>query len=107
MPMTAEASRPANCKAENVTIDKNWTLEAKGKFVYLRGTLSHNCPTAVGVELTWTGYYADGSVAFNRNFWPNSTSNIPSGTKLPFETMNPMGIPIDRASLSVKNVRTW
>jgi hypothetical protein len=40
------------------------------------------------VELKWTAFNADGTVAFSSEFWPASTTNIPPHTDYAFEMMN-------------------
>lgn len=85
--LSAIADRTTDCGPANFTVSK---LNARQERDYARltGIVSHNCPTAAGVELKWTAYNSDGSVAFSDNFYPASTTNIPANTDYPFETMN-------------------
>lgn len=107
IPQEPSVRRPGSaCSASDVQVSK-FTTRRQGNFVYATGVLRHDCAGAQGVELTWTGYFSDGSVAFSRSFWPNSTSNIPPGVEFPFETMNSVRIPIERSTISVKSVRAW
>lgn len=75
------------CSANNFSVSK---LNARqdGDYARLTGIIRHNCATASGVELKWTAYNSDGSVAFSDNFYPASTTNIPANSDFPFETMN-------------------
>src|SRR5262249_49651551 len=50
--------------------------------------LDRVCVSAVGVELKWTAFNGDNTVAFSHNFWPASTTNIPPNSDYAFETMN-------------------
>lgn len=54
----------------------------------LTGIVTSHCASAAGVELKWTAYNADGSVAFSTNFWPASTTNIPPHSNYAFEMMD-------------------
>ena len=99
-------SRVPGCGPENVTIEKV-NFRRSGDYTYATGVIKHNCKVAVGVELKWTGYYSDGSVAFSRSFWPNSISNIPRNTDFPFEDMNLTKIPLKSSVLGVSAVGAW
>lgn len=57
-------------------------------YAHLTGIVTNRCLQSAGVELKWTAYYEDGSVAFSETFWPNSITNIPSHSNFPFENMH-------------------
>jgi hypothetical protein len=57
-------------------------------YAKLTGVVTNNCKSAVGVQLKWTAFNSDGTVAFSEDFWPASTTNIPPGADYAFETMN-------------------
>jgi hypothetical protein len=56
-------------------------------YAKLTGIVSNHCKQAVGVQLKWTAFNSDGTVAFSQDFWPASTTNIPPTTDYPFEMM--------------------
>jgi len=78
---------PPSCGPNDFTITK---LNAYVEYDYakLTGIVRHSCSFAVGVQLKWTAYNSDGTVAFSQDFWPASTTNIPPNTDYPFEMMN-------------------
>jgi hypothetical protein len=57
-------------------------------YAKLTGIVTNNCKYAAGVQLKWTAFNSDGTVAFSEDFWPASTTNIPPGTDYPFEMMD-------------------
>lgn len=79
--------RVSNCGPESFAVSKlkAWT---EYDYAHLTGIVRHNCSSAVGVQLKWTAFNADGTVAFANNFWPASTTNIPPNTDYAFEMMN-------------------
>lgn len=84
-------------------------LNATVRYNYatLTGIVANNCSSARGVELKWTAFNEDGSVAFSSEFWPASTTNIPAGASYPFETSN--RAPRGKWTFTVEaiNVQTW
>lgn len=77
----------ARCSASNVTVS-NLKATIDDGFARITGMVRHNCKSSAGVELIWTAFNSDGSIAFSDRFWPASTVNIPSDTDYPFDTMN-------------------
>jgi hypothetical protein len=86
---------------------KNVAARQDGDWTYITGILRHSCSMAVGVELKWTAFYSDNNVAWSRNFWPNSISNIPPNVDFPFEGMNSSRIPPSSNTISVIETRPW
>jgi hypothetical protein len=77
---------PPACTAADFSLSK-----VKGSTEYeeakLTGILTSHCAFSAGVELKWTAFNADGTVAFSNDFWPASTTNIQPHTDYPFEMM--------------------
>ena len=82
-----EQAAPQSCTAADFSLSKT-----KATFEYdeakLTGIVTSHCASAAGVELKWTAFNADGTVAFSSDFWPASTTNIPPHTDYAFEMMN-------------------
>lgn len=78
-PVFAQASLPAGCDLSQVKISNVRTWHEMG-YARITGILRHSCAGSIGIELKWTGFYADKSVAFTYPRWPNGTSNIPANT---------------------------
>lgn len=57
-------------------------------YAKLTGIVTNNCKYAEGVQLKWTAFNSDGTVAFSEDFWPASTTNIPPGADYAFEMMD-------------------
>lgn len=85
--MSSQTHTSAACNADDFSLSK-----VKGSTEYeeakLTGILTNHCASAVGVQLKWTAFNSDGTVAFSNDFWPASTTNIPPNTDYPFEMMN-------------------
>lgn len=101
----AHAGAPA-CPTSSVSVTHTRYSYTDG-FATVTGIVTQTCGSAVGVHLKFTAYYADGSVAFTDDFWPNSTSNIPSGTRFPFEDQQQTAIAPVRYSIMVLGTETW
>jgi hypothetical protein len=56
-------------------------------YATLTGIVTNHCTSAVGVQLKWTAFNSDGTIAFSEDFWPASTTNIPPQTDYAFEMM--------------------
>lgn len=84
---TTSAPAPPICSASDFSVDK---LNAGIEYGYakLTGIVRNGCDVSAGVELKWTAYNSDGSVAFSHTFFPASTVNIAPKTNYPFETSN-------------------
>lgn len=76
-----------DCTPDQMSL-ANLSVTTASGFAHLTGVIRNHCRDAEGVQLKWTAYYADGSIAFSHDFWPASVSNISAGTEYPFETMN-------------------
>ena len=87
-PGAAATAHKPTCGPANVSLSKLRTV-TEHRYVTLTGLVRHNCLTAVGVQLKWTAYNPDGSIAFTDNFWPASVLNIQANTDYPFEKINP------------------
>ena len=98
--------RPSVCGASNVSLS-NIQYSYDGFASKVTGNLRQNCLIAVAVELKWTGYYADGSVAFSDDEWPNSTSNIPPNIDFPFELTEPTKIAPTTYTLAFVGAKPW
>ena len=85
--MATAHARAVECGVEQATVMKP-VVTVGNTYATLTGIVRQMCPTAVGVEVKWTAYNSDGTVAFSENFWPASTTNIPPNTDYPFEMMN-------------------
>ncbi len=84
---SASDQTSAFCTASDFSVTK---LRAYTEYDYakLTGIVTSHCKYAAGVQLKWTAFNSDGSVAFSDDFWPASTTNIAPGTEYPFEMMN-------------------
>jgi hypothetical protein len=88
------ATTPARaaCRPGNFAVSKLSGAQEYG-YAKLTGIVRNACAYASGVELRWTAFNSDGSVAFSDTFYPASTTNIAPGVDYPFETSNkaPLG----------------
>jgi hypothetical protein len=89
-PSSAQTSKdiiPAACTAADFSLSK---LKANTEYdeATLTGIVMSHCAAASGVQLKWTAFNSDGTVAFSNDFWPASTTNIPPHTNYAFEMMN-------------------
>ena len=57
-------------------------------YARLTGVVRNNCSISAGIQLKWTAFNKDGSVAFSQDFWPAHTTNIAPSSDYPFEMMN-------------------
>lgn len=75
------------CTAADFSLSK---LKANAEYevAKLTGIVTSHCASAAGVQLKWTAFNSDGTVAFSEDFWPASTTNIPPRTDYAFEMMN-------------------
>jgi hypothetical protein len=105
-PLSYGAGLPSGCSINNIVIKKP-NFRYSGDYAYVTGILNQSCKGAIGVELKWTAFYKDGSVAFSQTFWPNSISNIPANTDFPFEFMNSSKIPPASYTIIVNGARIW
>jgi len=104
-PPPAAAPKPA-CAPSDFTLSKV-TYEPTYGSVRIKGIIRHACPVAAGVQLKWTAYNKDGSVAFVNNFWPASTVNIQAGTDYAFQTINSGSPQIARYEVAPVDVHVW
>lgn len=102
----AKDTLPSGCTINNVQIKKPHFTYV-GEYARFTAILNHSCKGAVGVKLKWTGYYADGSIAFTNSLWPNSISNIPPNVDFPAEFMHGTKVPPKEYTLTVSDVYTW
>ena len=105
-PGSAISAGGAECNPGQVEV-KNVSARQDGNYTYITGILRHSCSMAVGVELKWTAFYADNNVAWSRDFWPNSTSNIPPNVDFPFEGMNSSQIPPSNNTILAIKTKPW
>jgi hypothetical protein len=75
------------CTAADFSLSK---LKANAEYdeAKLTGIITSHCASASGIQLKWTAFNSDGTVAFSNDFWPASTTNIPPHTNYAFEMMN-------------------
>jgi hypothetical protein len=99
-------SVPTGCSVNNVKL-KNLTSSYDSSYSKVTGVLSHSCTVAIGIELKWSGFYSDKTVAFSEEFWPNSISNIPPNVDFPFEYMVSDRIAPSIYTMVVNSVRAW
>lgn len=88
--VTAQADRdtaPQSCTAADFSLSKT-KANAEYDVAKLTGIVTSRCASAAGVELKWTAFNSDGSVAFSNDFWPASTTNIPPNSDYSFEMMD-------------------
>lgn len=78
-----------------------------GGALTLAGVITNNCAVPAGPELIWTGYYADGSVAFTDEFWPASTVNIAPHQSYHFHDIQLFQPHKWKYTLSVAHVQRW
>jgi hypothetical protein len=85
--VSTSSNAAANCSAADFSLAR---VRAQTDYDYakLTGVVTNHCTVAVGVQLKWTAFNSDGTVAFSEDFWPASTTNIPPGTDYPFEMMD-------------------
>lgn len=81
---TAEKLSNATCSASDFTLTKTKAVTEYDS-ARLTGIITSHCATSAGVQLKWTAFNADGSVAFSSDFWPAKTTNIPPRSDYPFE----------------------
>lgn len=74
------------CTANDFTLSKTKATR-EYETATLTGIIKSNCASAVGVQLKWTAFNSDGTVAFSSDFWPASTTNIPPHSDYAFEMM--------------------
>jgi hypothetical protein len=76
-----------SCTAADFSLSK---LKANREYdeARLTGIVTSQCASAAGVQLKWTAFNTDGTVAFSSNFWPASTTNIPPRSDYAFEMMD-------------------
>lgn len=105
-PAVLPASDSRTCSLSSISVDhlRFWYDDG---YSNVTGIITQNCSMAIGVELRFTGYFSDGSVAFTEGFWPNATSNIPSGTSMPFEGLNDAAIKPSRYTITVADTHQW
>lgn len=82
----SDADSPS-CSARNITVIKT-SAQTEYDEAKLTGIVTNHCTSAVGVQLKWTAYNSDGTIAFSNDFWPASTTNIPPNTNYAFEMMD-------------------
>ncbi|SMG09134.1 hypothetical protein [Paraburkholderia susongensis] len=105
---TPPVAQAASCTVDNVTINQfKPTYDQRLQSARVTGTLTHTCPYPVGVEIRWTSYGKDGSVAFTRSFWPNSISNIRPNEEMPFDFTESTSERPERSTVVVQSVRAW
>lgn len=83
------------------------TYSSSYGYLKVRGVLQNSCVTAAGVQLQWTAYNKDGTVAFTDKFWPGSTVNMQPGVATPFETSNKGSPQIVRHDLIAIDTHVW
>ncbi len=76
----------SSCTVADFSVTKT-KANAEYDTATLTGIVTSHCATAAGVQLKWTAFNADGTVAFSSDFWPASTTNIPPHTDYAFEMM--------------------
>jgi hypothetical protein len=76
-----------SCTAADFSLSKEKATEGDDEAT-LTGVITSRCSAAAGVQLKWTAFNTDGTVAFSSDFWPASTTNIPPKSDYPFEMMN-------------------
>lgn len=101
----ARADDPA-CPTSSVSVSHPRYSYADG-VATVTGIVTQNCDVALGSHLKFTAYYSDGSVAFTDDFWPDSRSNIPSGTHFPFEDQEQTARPPTRYAVMVLGSHPW
>lgn len=107
---TRAAPASAACSPSLVQLDHvhySYEVIADMGVATVTGILTQDCDIAVGVQLKWTGYYADGSVAFTQDFWPNSVSNIPPKIASPFEMQQFDNLKPTKYTLTVESASPW
>lgn len=85
--MEGNASATHACTAADFSLSKT-KATTEYDVARLTGIITSHCASAVGVQLKWTAFNADGTVAFSTDFWPASTTNIPPRSEYPFEMMD-------------------
>lgn len=96
----------SSCSLSSVHIQHVRIVYSDG-FVKVTGIVSQDCGYSVAVGLRFTGYYSDGSVAFTDVFYPNSTSNLPTGVAIPFEYYESTKIEPVRYTVTAANFQTF
>lgn len=99
-------SSPDPCSTSGVWLDNTAMTESSG-YVHLTGIVHHSCQKALGVELKWTVYNGDGTVAFSQEFWPAHSTNIAPDAPYPFETLNRAPASRSRFEVTPVRVSTW
>lgn len=77
---------PSSCTVADFSLSKT-KANTEYEEAKLTGIVTSHCASAAGVQLKWTAFNSDGTVAFSSDFWPASTTNIPPHTDYPFEMM--------------------
>jgi hypothetical protein len=80
------ATQPS-CTAADFSVSKV-RENTEYEYAKLTGIVTCHCIAAAGVQLKWTAFNADGTVAFSDDFWPAGTTITPPNTRYAFETMN-------------------
>ncbi len=95
-----------SCSAGDFTVTKLKSVTSYDEAT-LTGVVTSHCRAAAGVQLKWTAYNSDGTVAFSNDFWPASTTNIAPQSDYAFQMMN--ASPRGRWSYTVTpiSVNTW
>jgi hypothetical protein len=78
---------PRPCTVADFSVSKT-RASTESDEATLTGIITSRCASSAGVQLKWTAFYADGTVAFSNDSWPASTTNIPPNSVYPFEMMN-------------------
>ena len=95
-----------SCGPEAFSLSKI-TYEPLREHVTITGLVRHACPYAAGVQLKWTAYNKDGTVAFSEDFWPASVVNIQPDTPYAFEMMHAGSPAIVRYEVAPSGTRVW
>jgi hypothetical protein len=98
---------PSGCSVDNVQLSDVKMTQKRGGHVQITGKVEHTCAGAVGVQLKWTVFYADGSVAFSQDFWAARTSNIPANSEFYFDHSGDIAAKPDTWTLTADSVKVW
>ena len=103
MPPFTQSRGKSACMPSDFEISKVTYTSARGH-PRINGVVQHSCPEATAVQLKWTAYNADGTIAFSKDFWPAGTSNIQPGAPYPFTfgTSPPEGARYDVAPINTR-----
>jgi hypothetical protein len=100
------AAEPESCDAASFSVDKLHGTTERG-YLRVTGIVHNDCDEPMGVQLKWTGYFADGSIAFSENFWPASTTNIHARSGYPFEAIHRAPEGESRYRIEPIRARSW